>query len=88
MTMRQSRGCPSNLRHRRGKRYTMVMMFVVGVGSAVEKFPYYSYHTKPTVREFFVPALTQIGVFLLALNKARKKTGAYAPIVVQLIKCN
>ena len=44
----------------------MVMMFVGGgVCRCSTEFLYYSYYTKPTVREFFVPAQTQIGVFLV-----------------------
>ena len=43
----------------------MVMMFVGGVGSAIEQFLYFSYHSIPTGREFFFPTQTLIVVKLL-----------------------
>ena len=44
-----------NQHHRGGKRLTMVMMFVGGLSRCSTEFSYYSYSTKPTVREFFDP---------------------------------
>jgi len=43
-----------------------VMMFVGGVVSVLDGIPAYSYRTKPTVQEFFVPTRTQIVVILLS----------------------
>ena len=58
------RGDPLNIRRRRGKRHTMVMMFVGGVCQLSMELVYYSYHSKPMEQEFFVPARTPIGVKL------------------------
>ena len=48
-------GYQLNLRRRRGKRHTIVMMFVRGVKSAVKEFLYYFYQRKSTGREFLFP---------------------------------
>ena len=62
-----------------GKRLTTVMMFVVygEVVSVLDGIPSYSCRTstKPTVQEIFVPARTQIGVFLLMRTKVRNVLG-------------
>jgi len=54
-----------NPRRRMGKRLTMVVMFVDCLVLGETQKSYYSYCTKPTQREFFVPARTLIRVILL-----------------------